>query len=123
MQCECSLYPALEAFPVPKGRLRGAFCEDSHKPAACASGQYRLSTTKAMESPEPALQGEEWPGQHGPLVSKCDPRGQKCMPTVNTTAWLMKSYVPLAVCPPADGLGLNGGVLPVTVWSGPYPNW
>jgi hypothetical protein len=44
------------------------------------------------------------------------------MPTVNCTAWLMKSYLPSAVCH-ANRPGVDEGVLPVTMRGGPYPNW
>lgn len=46
---------------------------------------------------------------------------QKCKPTVKSTAWLMKWYVPSANRSTV-GTGCDGGVLPVTVWSGPYPS-
>jgi hypothetical protein len=46
---------------------------------------------------------------------------QKCIPTVNKMAWLIKSYVPSAVCP--EMRPAVEGLLPATVRAGPYPNW
>jgi len=84
---------------MPKGTLSGVCSEEFHTSDACVSGQYRLSTAKAVPQPKRAHPADEWLGQRGPVVSKCNLQRQKCMPTVSTTAWLMKSYVPSALCP------------------------
>ena len=55
-------------------------------------------------------------------ASKCCRQVQKCMPTVNITAWLMKSYVPLAVCP-EKRQAWRMACCRSTVCAGPYPNW
>ena len=97
------MYEARKAMTASTGELSAVVMTRNH---------LGLSPSRRLAGPQPCSP-----------ASKPRQQVQKCMPTVSRTMWLRKSYVPLAVCPPADGLGLNGGVLPVTVWSGPYPNW
>jgi len=124
MLSRCSLLASLEAFAVPIGRLTGINCEEFYPPDTGVLGRYMNVHYQGRCTNWTHLRAEAaGPRQPSSISLKASHQVQKCIPTVTRTMWLRKSYVPLAVCPPTDGLGLNGGVLPVTVWSGPYPNW
>jgi len=85
---------------------------------ACAPHFNCIVTAKAEEGGRISRRADAWPEQRDSFASKRRPQSQKCMPTVNITAWLTKSYLPLAFCPVDDARGVKGGMLPVTVCDG-----